>query len=146
MSDGVGRAWSLHAHDVRGTYWHVGERRWVEMHGLTHPIVPVIAREHIGDARDPKVTHYGWEYANKPGRVAMIWPRASGREDISPWMLLGMCFTYGMQAEIDAGKGKMVALRITQGALVARESATGPTDLGDLDDGQQPKIQEEEPR
>jgi hypothetical protein len=28
-------------------------------------------------------------------------------------MRLELCFTYGMKAEIDRGKGKMLALRIT---------------------------------
>jgi hypothetical protein len=76
--------------------------------------VSVIAEEWRGDVRDPEVTHYGWEYMDKPGSVTMIWPRARGRDDLTPWLSLNVCFAYGMQAEIDAGKGRMVALRITQ--------------------------------
>ena len=110
----IGRTWDFHAHASRGTYWHVGTRRWVELHGLTDPVVAVVAEEWLGDVRDPEVTHYGWEYIDKPGSVTMIWPRSRGREDLTPWLLLNMCFTYGMQAEIDACKGRMVALRLTQ--------------------------------
>jgi len=119
----TGRTWNLHAHASRGTYWHIGTERWVKLHGLTDPVVPVLLEEWLGDPRDPEVTHYGWEYNAKPGSgeynakpgsVTMIYPRAKGeRPDLLPWLSLNMCFAYGMQAEIDAGKGKMVALRIT---------------------------------
>ena len=112
----AGRTWDFYAHARGSTYWFVGAKPWVELHGLTDPVVPVIAEEWLGDVRDPEVTHYGWEYTGKPGSVTMIWPRARGREDLTPWLSLGMCFPYGMQAEIEAGKGQMVALRIAQKA------------------------------
>lgn len=114
MEKRVGRSWNLHACASRGTYWHLSAKRWVELHGLKDPIVPVLAEEWLGEVRDPEVTHYGWEYTDKPGSVTMIWPRAKGRADLVPWLSLNMCFAYGMQVEIDAGKGKMVALRVVQ--------------------------------
>lgn len=113
----IGRTWNLYASSSRSTYWHIGPKRWVELHLLDHPIVPVLVEEWLGDVRDPSVTHYGWESGEivdgKCGvsGISMIWPRARGG-DCSPWVSLGMCFPYGMQAEIDAGKGKMIALRI----------------------------------
>jgi len=108
------RTWNLYAHASRGTYWHIGNKRWVELHGLRDPIVPILVEEWVGDVRDPEVTHYGWEDADKPGKVTMIWPRVSNNDRLPPWMSLNMCFAYGIQAEIDAGKGKMVALRVTE--------------------------------
>lgn len=116
----VGRTWALYAHASRGTHWHLGAKQWVELHGLDDPIVPVLAEEWLGDARAPEVTHYGWEDTDKPGHVVMIWPRARDDRDRghdpvpTPWMLLGMCFPYGMQVAVDHGDGKMVALRVTE--------------------------------
>ena len=111
---GPGRTWNFYAHAIRGTYQHIGSKQWVELHGSPHLVVSVIAEEWIGDARDPTVTHYGWESWSNPGNVTMIYPRSSGREDLVPWLLLEMCFPAGMQAEIQGCEGRMIALRIEQ--------------------------------
>lgn len=108
------RTWNLWAYASRSTFWHIGAKRWVELHGLSDPIVPVLVEECTGDVLGSEVTHYGWEYTEKPGSVTMIWPRATNNDRLKPWMSLEMCFAYGMQAEVDAGKGNMVALRITR--------------------------------
>ncbi len=108
------QAWDLWATRGRGdTHWHIGERRWVELHGLPDPIVAVRVEAWTGDIRDPEVTHYGWEYTDQPGRITMVYPRTTGEQRL-PWMFLNMRFAYGMQAEIDRGRGRMRALRITE--------------------------------
>ncbi len=122
----IGRTWALWADENRGTHWHVGARRWVELHGLPRPAVPVLVEEWTGDARAAEVTHYGWEYADKPGDATMIWPRARGDDtSLSPWMSLDMCFAYGMQAEVDRGRGRMLALRITERTIATNEDPAG---------------------
>lgn len=110
----MSRTWDLWAQRNLGTHWHIGDKRWVEIHGLSHPIVAVHVREHDGDPKDPEVTHYGWEPADKPDKIIMIWPRTHGAEHLPPWMSLHMCFPYGIQAAIDHGAGKMIALCITE--------------------------------
>ena len=114
----MSRTWNLWAYYWRGTYWHIGAKNWVELHGLSHPLVAVRVSEHGGDPRDPKVTHYGWEATDKPDKVTMIWPRAHGErvqgEKLTPWMSLDICFAYGIQAAISHGDGKMLSLCITE--------------------------------
>lgn len=108
----TGRTWELWGQVSHDSYCHVGEKWWVALHGRALPLVALLVEEWTGNPRDPEVTHYGWEYADKPGIVAMIHPRATSAR-MRPWTRLEMCFTYGMQIETDQGKGKMLALRIT---------------------------------
>ncbi len=122
MSDVV-CSWQMHAHRTgNGMLRDIGHQRWVELFGGDDPIVPVTVDElRVSDTKDPDVTHYGWwdiagSMQKESTEPVMIFPRVGGpqRPDIDPWTLLGMCFTYGMQAEINRGKGRMVCLRITE--------------------------------
>ena len=62
----VGRTWQLWAHRYEsGKFHNVGKRRWVELHLLDRPVVPVLAEEVLGDRLDPAVTHYGWQDAEE---------------------------------------------------------------------------------
>lgn len=110
----VVRTWELWAYDDKGTSWHVGAKRWVELHGLSDPLIPVLVEELDCDLVDIEVTHYGWRDADEPaGAPCMIFPRTDAPH-LKPHMFLDMCFAYGMDVEVKAGKGNMVALRITR--------------------------------
>ena len=102
---GEGTAWPMWAHDRNGQYQHVGEKRWVEIHGLPDPVVPVTVTEVADDA--PDGTHWGWIWADREldhGQPCMIWA-FRGAFDAQ--------FPYGPDAEVKAGKGRVVRLRIT---------------------------------
>lgn len=117
----VVNSWNMHAQRYEsGDLWNIGHKRWVALHGDL-PIVPVLVEELDVDPLDPSVTHYGWwdfktDMQDESAKPQMMYPRVGGpdRPDITPWMLLGMCFAHGMKAEIDRGNGRMVALRITE--------------------------------
>ena len=117
----IGRTWKLWAHrHENGKLWHVGARKWVELHGLTHPLVAVLVEEILGDPYADEVTHYGWEYVenskHRRDTPTMIQIR-TGNDPSNPKrarMFLDMCFAYGVQAAIDHGEGNIVALRITE--------------------------------
>ena len=96
--------------------WNVGVQRWVEIHLLDHPIVPVLVEEILGDPYAPEVTHYAWEDRARPrDRPAMVQIRA-GTDPSRAMMFLNMCFACGIQAAVAAGQGKVLALRITERA------------------------------
>lgn len=119
----VGRTWQLWAHRYEsGKLWNVGQRRWVELHQLDHPVVPVLVEEILGDRFDPAITHYGWQDAEDRKRErasdtpAMIQVR-TGNDPKDPrraLMFLDMCFPYGLAAAVKRGDGEVVALRITE--------------------------------
>lgn len=50
--------WRMHAHDRHGTFYDLGARPWVELHGLPYPIVEVDVRLVADD--DHAATHWGW--------------------------------------------------------------------------------------
>lgn len=113
------RTWGLWASDNKGTPWHIGDRRWVELHLSSDPIIAVLVEELDCEPADPAVTHYGWRYTDKPDSTpCMIFPRTDAPH-LKPHMFLDMCFAYGMEVEVNAGKGNMVALRITRRELEA---------------------------
>jgi hypothetical protein len=102
-------SWDMWAHDRGGRYDNPGEKWWVEIHGLPYPVVPVTVTEVAGDA--PDATHWGWIDARKStsqlaGVPCMIWA-FRGAFDAQ--------FPYGAAAEVEveAGKGRVVRLRIT---------------------------------
>lgn len=117
----VGRAWKLWAYrHADGKLWHVGERGWVALHQLSHPLVPVLVEEILGDPYAPEVTHYGWQYAEGSSRrrsdaPTMIQVR-TGSDPMRAMMFLNMCFPYGLKAEVVSGQGSVVAMRITERA------------------------------
>lgn len=95
--------WRMWAHRYdNGELWNLGSRQYAEAHGLTRPVLEVDVVE-VEDG-DPAATHWGWMRAGKT-EPTMVYPRKS---------LLDMCFHYGMQVEIDAGKGRMVRLVVTE--------------------------------
>ena len=121
MNTNVGRTWRLWAYRYEsGKLWHVGTRKWVQLHGLDHPLVAVLVEEILGDPYDDEVTHYGWHVEDSRHRhgdtPTMIQVR-TGNDPSNPKrarMFLDMCFPYGVQAAIDHGEGNIVALRITE--------------------------------
>jgi hypothetical protein len=111
----IGRTWQLWAtRRENGALWNVGARPWVKLHGLKDPIVAVFVEEVLGDPYAPEVTHYAWEYHDKPERSPMMVQIRTGDSPKRAMMFLNMCFAYGVKAAIDRGEGKILALRITE--------------------------------
>lgn len=97
--------WQMWAHRYcDGLLYNLGEKWWVEIHGLSELIVEVDVRE-VSDG-DPSATHWGWLDA-KPEKTEplMIWPRQG---------LFEMQFPYGSKVEVDRGKGRVVRLAVTE--------------------------------
>lgn len=115
----TGRTWKLWAHRYEsGKLLHIGQRRWVEIHQLSCPIVPVLAEEVLGDPYAPEVTHYGWQYVEgslfRHGDApTMIQIRASSDPERAMG-LLNICFPGGIEGALAKGDGSVVALRITE--------------------------------
>jgi hypothetical protein len=115
----VGRTWKLWAYRYEsGKLWHVGARRWVELHQLDHPLVSVLVEEILDSLYGDEVTHYGWQYVEGSryrhgDSPTMIYVRA-GNDPKRALMLLSMCFPYGLDAAVAQGDGNVVALRITE--------------------------------
>jgi hypothetical protein len=104
MNPGI---WDMWAHDRGDRFDNPGEKWWVELHGLPYPVVPVTVTEVAGDA--PDATHWGWiDAKGSASRLAgvpcMIWASKAA---------FGAQFPYGVAAEVAAGKGQVVRLRIT---------------------------------
>lgn len=100
-------SWDMWAHDRGGRFDNPGEEWWVQIHGLPYPVVPVTVTEVAPD--DPGATHWGWiDSASSRSRLAgvpcMIWASKAA---------FGAQFPYGVAAEVAAGKGQVVRLRIT---------------------------------
>lgn len=118
----IGRTWKLWAYrQANGKLWHIGERRWVELHQLSHPLVPVLVKEILGDSHVDEVTHYGWQYPEgskyRHGDAPTMIQVRTGNDPKDPkraLMLLDMCFAYGLDAAIKRGDGNVVAMRITE--------------------------------
>lgn len=95
--------WRMHAHRYdNGDLHNLGDRRYVEFHGVAKPIVEVGVVEVADD--DPTATHWGWMATGADAPV-MIYPRE---------VLFRVCFPYGVRAEVDAGKGRVVRLAVTE--------------------------------
>ena len=118
----VGRTWKLWAHRYEsGKLWHIGDRGWVKLHGLDHPIIPVLVEEILGDLYADEVTHYGWQYVEgsryRHGDVPTMIQVRTGNDPTNPKrarMFLDMCFPYGVDAAVKSGDGSIVAMRITE--------------------------------
>ena len=89
-------SWIMWAHDEKGAFFHLGEKRWVELHGIDLPIVEVKVDV------DKNGTYYGWLRSNRDVPT-MIWPSKIQFE---------MCFPYGPKIEEEKGKGKVLRLSI----------------------------------
>lgn len=112
----IGRTWKLWAHRYEGgKLWHVGARKWVQLHGLDCPLVPVLVEEVLGDRYAADVTHYGWQYAEgsryRHGDAPTMIQIRAGKDPKRAMMLLALCV--GIETATD---GNVVALRITERA------------------------------
>ena len=114
----VGRTWKLWAHRYEdGKLWHVGARRWVQLHDLDQALVPVVVEEILGDRYAAEVTHYGWDDKRADHSAPSMIQIRAGRDPNRALMMLAMC------VGIDASNiGNVVPLRITE----AQEKATAP--------------------
>jgi len=123
-----GSTWPMWAYDRelhgRREYQNIGERWWVEIHGLPDPVVPVTVTEVPLDS--PEGTHWGW--IEQPGRPGV-------RDASTPVMIwahrgtFNIQFPYGPKIEEEHGKGRVVRLRITSDTCpIAVVFGTEPTD------------------
>lgn len=110
--------WPMWAHDCtpkdRHAYQNIGERWWVEIHGLPDPVVPVLVAEVERDS--PEGTHWGWIDASgrDAGKPVMIWAHRGAFD---------MQFPYGPKIEEEHGKGRVVRLRITARQITENEES-----------------------
>jgi hypothetical protein len=90
------RHWDMFAQDYGNERWmHFGSKRYADMHGGSEPTVPVRLTE------DPDGAYHGWIETGED-TPSMIWPSRAQ---------LTMCFAYGVQVEIDKGRGVPIRLR-----------------------------------
>ncbi len=90
------RHWDMFAQDYGNDRWmHFGSKRYADMHGGSEPTVAVRLTE------DPGGEYHGWLETGED-TPSMIWPSRAQ---------LTMCFAYGMQVEIDKGRGVPIRLR-----------------------------------
>lgn len=92
--------WNLFAHlygrrSGPDCFMHIGSQRYVEIHGLSEPIVEIALTE------DPEGGYYGW-LGTGNDTPSMIWPS---------WAQFSMCFAYGPQVEVDRGNGTIVRMK-----------------------------------
>ena len=98
----VGR-WRMFAHRYdNGDLHNLGSRRYGEYHGLAYPIVEVDVTE-VPEG-DPAATHWGWIRPQDTEPV-LIYPRE---------VLFRVCFPYGVEVEVAAGRGRVVRLAVTE--------------------------------
>lgn len=79
-----------------GTFDAAGHRRFAQAHSTTEPAVPVRVVE------DPDGDHFGW-IATGEHEPTMIHSHLMG---------LRICMPYGIDAEVQAGRGRVVTLSI----------------------------------
>jgi len=95
--------WRMSAHRyANGDLHNLGVRRYVEAHGVKAPIVEVDVVKVPDDS--PAATHWGWMRPTDTQPV-MIYPHE---------VLFRVCFPYGVEAEVAAGKGRVVRLAVTE--------------------------------
>ena len=89
-----------HQYAGREMFMHIGHFNYVKAHMLDEPIVPVVVNEkEDGD-------YWGWIDVDKT-EPTMIWPTETQ---------FRMCFTYGPDAEVARGKGRIVRLSLKRGS------------------------------
>jgi hypothetical protein len=95
VTDAV-RQWQMHGgRNFRGTWFAVGDERYVQLHG-TQPIPVLVTMDDEGD-------YLGWIEAGK-----------SEPDLIQHRKIFNIQFPYGYQAEVEAGRGEVVGLRIEE--------------------------------
>lgn len=103
-------AWPMWAHRYDSGRFHtIGSKRYVELHQLAEPMFPVVVEEvdredESGNAWGWMGFAYGWRQADT--EPVMIW---------SSWAQFSMCFPYGPEREEQAGKGRIVRLKVRIG-------------------------------
>lgn len=94
----------LREQDGRVYFFHASpSRRWVKLHGVDDPIVPVRIRERT--EADPPSGYWGWLPADDPSAYCFVWPSE---------VQLNMCFPYGPEAEEARGRGRKVNLIVEE--------------------------------
>lgn len=93
----------MYAHRVERdggvVYEHLDpDRRYAESHKLDYPIVEVT----VAEGEDGP--YYGWVDTDEQVPTMIHAHR----------ILFSMCFPYGVQAEVDAGKGRVVRLTVEE--------------------------------
>lgn len=93
--------WNAYAHQFENGRFHtIGPKDYVKLHMLSGPIFPVQVEV------DEKGDYWGWQYTGKEAELPrMIWPTE---------IQFKMCFAYGPQVEVDAGKGRIVRLKVSK--------------------------------
>lgn len=93
--------WQMHAgRDERnGGFVHFGHPHYVQAYGHDE-VVPVTLTE------NPDGPYYGYIYTDKPERGPVMIQQFE--------VLFSMQFTYGPEAEVEAGKGRIVRLAVTE--------------------------------
>ena len=93
-----------HRRAIRGeiVYMHVGSRRFVELHYMNDPIVPVTVRERAEG--DTGHVYYGWQRAGETD-YRMIWPSEAQFE---------VCFPNSSKWPEKEGQGRKVWLTIEE--------------------------------
>lgn len=91
-------SWDLWAHDKQKYFSNIGDKRWVELHGLPYPIVPVTV------AVAPDGAYWGW--IDKDGtRPTMIWGTEAQYR---------VCFPARPEELEQMGRGRTVRLSIVK--------------------------------
>ncbi len=92
--------WTMYAQrwDEANCYFYFGDREYVQLYGDEAPIVPVELTE------DPEGSYYGW-IETGDDTPTMIQPHIHA---------FAIQFTYGIEAEIKAGKGQVVRLQVKE--------------------------------
>ena len=90
--------WRLWAHKRDYGFAHIGAKRYVELHIMSDPIVPVLVTEREGGK------YYGWIRAGQD-TPTMIFPTE---------LMFSMCFPYGYEASEKAGHGRVVRLDVVE--------------------------------
>lgn len=97
----------------RALYWNLStDRRWTEIHEYPMPIVEVSVIE-VPEGKATETDYWGWHIHGQEHPV-FIYPVE---------LLLGICFPYGVEAEVSRGRGRVVRLRITPAAPGAPPAA-----------------------
>ena len=88
-----------YAEKWRERYWHIGNWRYVE--ACKHAESPVVQ---VNLNEDPDGDYWGWIDTNCD-QIVMVQPQRG---------LFDMQFTYGPEAEVKRGRGRIVRLRIAE--------------------------------
>lgn len=90
----------------RPLYWNLStDRRWTKIHEYPYPIVEMNVTE-VPEADATDLDYWGWRITGEEHPV-FVYPHP---------VLLEICFPYGIPAEVEKGRGRVVRLRVTPAA------------------------------